>query len=179
MRLAFAALTAGFVSLVSPAFAAAADVLVPVREIMDLTVSNWSADVDDWKGVFEGDRLDRLYTKELAALYRDASKKAAKIFESEEPVDPFDYDVVTNSQDGCPLEDLKMEAVGEKDGVTDVVARFRLWACEDNEETKNVVTEVHFDVVQEAGKPVISDIRHVVDGETMSVRDELKSIIAY
>lgn len=161
----------------APALAQTPDPISPVKEVMDVTVANWSDAVEEWKGIFEEGRLDRLYSKDLAALYRQASEKAAKVFESAEPVDPFDYDVVTNSQDGCPLQDVKIALAGEKDGVADVVATFRLWACEDNEDTKNIVTEVHFDVVTEEGRPVISDIHHVVDGERDSVSAEMKTIL--
>lgn len=178
MRLALSVFLAGFVTLAPPVLAGTPDPLVPVREVMDVTVANWSDSVEEWKGIFEDGRLDRLYSKELQALYKQASEKAAKIFESAEPVDPFDYDVVTNSQDGCPLQDVKIALAGEKDGVADVQASFRLWSCEENEDTKNLVTEVHFDVVQEDGKTVIRDIHHIQDGERDSVIEELKAIIA-
>lgn len=178
MRLAFSLIAAGFVTLAAPALAESPDPLAPVREVMDLTVANWSDSVEEWKGIFEGDRLGRLYTKELAALYKQAAEKTARLFDSDEPVDPFDYDVVTNSQDGCPLEDVTISLAGEKDGVSDVLARFRLWACEDNEDTKNLVNEVHFDVVEEDGRPVIGDIHHVMDGERYSVTGELKALLA-
>ena len=178
MRLAFSLFAAGFVALAAPVAAQSPDPVAPVKEVMDVTVTNWSDSVEEWKGIFEGDRLNRLYTKELVELYKKASEKAAKIFESEEPVDPFDYDVVTNSQDGCPLQDVKIALAGEKDGVSDVAVSFRLWACEDNADTKNLVSEVHFDVVQEDGKAVIRDIHHVADSERDSVVEELKAIIA-
>lgn len=178
MRLAFSLIVAGFATLAVPAWAQTPDPTAPVKEVMDVTVTNWSDNVEEWKGIFEGDRLDRLYTKDLVALYKQASEKAAKLFESDEPVDPFDYDVVTNSQDGCPLQDVKIALAGEKDGVADVAVSFRLWACEDNEDTKNLVTEVHFDVVQEDGKAVIRDIHHLVDGERDSVVEELKAVVA-
>lgn len=178
MRLALSFVMAGLVTVAAPAWAADYDPVAPVKEVMDVTVANWSDNVEEWKGIFEGDRLNRLYTSELVGLYKQASEKAAKLFESNEPVDPFDYDVVTNSQDGCPLQDLKIALAGEKDGVSDVVATFRLWSCEDNEDTKNLVTEVHFDVVQEGGKAVIRDIHHIQDGERDSVIDELKGVIA-
>lgn len=178
MRLIRSAMIAGFVTFAAPAMAQAVDPLTPVREVMDVTVVNWSENVDEWKGIFEGGRLDRLYARELADLYRKASEKAAKVFESDEPVDPFDYDVVTNSQDGCPLQDVKIALAGEKDGVSDVVVNFRIWACEENEDTKNLVSEVHFDVVVEEGKPVIRDIHHVVDGERDSVLEEIRNILA-
>lgn len=178
MRLAFSLIAAGFVTLASPVWAQTQDPLAPVKEVMDVTVANWSDNEEEWKGIFEGDRLGRLFSSDLAELYKQAAQKAATMFDSKEPVDPFDYDVVTNSQDGCPLQDTKMAVVGEKDGVTDVAVTFRLWACEENEDTKNIVSEVHFDVVQQGGKEVIDDIHHVVDGEKDSVKAELKSIIA-
>ena len=177
MRLAFSLFAAGFVALAAPVAAQSPDPVAPVKEVMDVTVTNWSDSVEEWKGIFEGDRLNRLYTKEIVDLYKKASEKAAKVFESDEPVDPFDYDVVTNSQDGCPLQDVKISLVGEKDGVSDVLATFKLWTCEDNADTKNIVSEVHFDVVTEGGRAVIKDIHHIVDGERDSVVDEMQSLL--
>ena len=170
-------LAASLLAASAPAFAESPDPVAPVKEVMDVTVANWSDNVEEWKSIFEGDRLNRLYTKEIVDLYKKASEKAAKVFESDEPVDPFDYDVVTNSQDGCPLQDVKISLVGEKDGIADVLATFKLWTCEDNADTKNTVSEVHFDVVTEDGRAVIKDIHHIVDGERDSVVDEMQSIL--
>ncbi|MCX8997838.1 hypothetical protein NOF55_12070 [Rhizobiaceae bacterium BDR2-2] len=178
MRLAFTFFVAGFVSFAVPASAQSPDPVAPVKEVMDITISNWSEDVDEWKSIFESELLDRLYARDLVALYRQASEKAAKLFDSDDPVDPFDYDVVTGSPDGCPLQDVKIALAGEKDGVSDVVATFRLWTCEENEDTRNLVTEAHFEVVQEDGRAVIRDIYHILDGERDSVVEELRTMIA-
>lgn len=178
MRPAILLLAASLLVAPVPAFAQSPDPITPVKEVMDLTVANWSDSVEEWKGIFEGDRLNRLYTKEIVEIYKKASEKAAKAFESDEPVDPFDYDVVTNSQDGCPLQDVKISLAGQKDGVFDVLATFKLWTCEDNADTKNLVSEVHFDVVTEDGRAVIKDIHHVVDGERDSVVSEMQSILS-
>lgn len=106
-----------------------------------------------------------------------ASKKPAYEAESGETGDPFGYDVVTNSQDGCPLVDVSVTPGEVKDGVTDVTAKFKLWACMDEAEMKATVDEVHFDVIEENGQPVISDIHRVGDEGRDSLRAEMAAII--
>jgi len=38
------------------------------------------------------------------------------------------------------------------------------------------VSEVHFDVIEEDGKPVVDDIHRVADGERDSLVEEMQSI---
>ena len=139
----------------------------PVQKVMDITVKNWSGEAENWKYVFDEDMLTSLFSKDFVAQYR----------ESGETGDPFGYDVVTNSQDGCPLADVSVTPGAVKDGVTDVTAKFKLWACMDEAEMKATVDEVHFDVVEENGRPVISDIHRVGDEGRDSLREEMANII--
>ncbi|MDS7597339.1 hypothetical protein [Agrobacterium tumefaciens] len=173
MRTTFIATAAIFMS--SSAFAASPT--EPVQKIMDITVKNWSGEAEDWKYIFDEDMLAGLFSKEFVAQYREASKKPAYEAESGTTGDPFGYDVVTNSQDGCPLQDVSVEAAPAKDGVTSVTAKFKLWACMDEAEMKATVDEVGFDVIEEDGRPVINDIHRVGDEGRDSLREEMATII--
>lgn len=149
----------------------------PVQKVMDITVKNWSGDAENWKYIFDEDMLTSLFSKDFVTQYREASKKPAYEAESGEKGDPFGYDVVTNSQDGCPLQEVSVTPGAVKDGVTDVTAKFKLWACMDEAEIKATVDEVHFDVIEEDGRPVISDIHRVGDEGRDSLREEMANII--
>lgn len=167
------AIAAMFIS--SSAFAA--DPTEPVKKVMDITVKNWSGEADDWKYIFDEDLLTTLFSKSFIAQYREASKKPAYEAESGEKGDPFGYDVVTNSQDGCPLQDVNISAAPPKDGVSDVTVKFKLWACMDEAEMKKTVDQVNFDVIEEDGKPVINDIHRVGDEGRDSLQQEMTTII--
>jgi len=173
MQKVLLAIAAIFIS--STAFAA--DPTEPVKKVMDITVKNWSGEADDWKYIFDEDLLTTLFSKAFIAQYREASKKPASEAESGEKGDPFGYDVVTNSQDGCPLQDVNISAAPPKDGVSDVTVKFKLWACMDEAEMKTTVDQVNFDVIEEDGKPVINDIHRVGDEGRDSLQQEMANII--
>ncbi|MGF9695345.1 hypothetical protein AAIH46_21205 [Rhizobium sp. 0TCS1.26] len=156
--------------------ASAADVTAPVREVMDITKTNWGTVDADWKYIFDPAPLSKLFSKRFQAAYKEAAKHPAYDTENNEPGDPFGYDVVTNSQDGCPFENLEIAAGPVKDGQTDVKASFKMWTCIDEAEIKNSVSEVHFDVIIEDGTPVIDDIHRAADGERDSVLAEMQSL---
>jgi hypothetical protein len=160
--------------LSAPAFAA--DPVAPVKQIMDITVKNWSGEAEEWKYIFDEDLLKSVFSSQFADAYREAAKKPAYDAENDEPGDPFGYDVVTNSQDGCPIEDLSIKSEPLKDGVTDVAVTFKLWNCMDDAEMKAMVNEIHFDVKDEDGKPVISDIHRVGEDGRDSVLEEMAGI---
>lgn len=148
--------------LTVPALAHAGDPVTPVKEIMDLETLSWGENTDTDESldtdIFSAARLGRIYSKDFAAKYAAASKFPAYDTEDGAPGSPFDYDVITSSQDGCPLEDLSIKTVGTKDGVADVLVSFRLWGCADDAEQKKQVSEVHFSVIEEGGHEVIDDI---------------------
>lgn len=173
MQKVLLAIAAIFIS--SNAFAA--DPAEPVKKVMDITVKNWSGEADDWKYIFDEDLLTTLFSKAFIAQYREASKKPAYEAQAGEKGDPFGYDVVTNSQDGCPLQDVNISAAPPKDGVSDVTVKFKLWACMDEAEMKATVDQVNFDVIEEDGKPVINDIHRVGDEGRDSVLQEMANII--
>ncbi|MCO5734064.1 hypothetical protein [Rhizobium sp. SSA_523] len=163
-----------FASLSLPA--AAADPVAPVQQVMDMTKYNWEAVDAEWKYIFDSTPLASLFSKRFQAAYKEAAKHPAYETENNEPGDPFGYDVITNSQDGCPLQDVKITPGAVKDGIADVAVSFKMWTCIDEAEIKNSVSEVHFDVITEDGKPVIDDIHRVADGERDSVLSEMQAL---
>ncbi len=111
--------------------AAHADPLAPVNEVMNVTRQLWSEDRAARAGLFRsGIRLSRLYSAEFTPRTRQRSKNPAfGLEEGESEGNPFDYDVIANSQDGCPLEDIKAEKTAEAAGVVTVTVTFKLWRC--------------------------------------------------
>ncbi|MGK9054288.1 hypothetical protein [Xaviernesmea oryzae] len=157
-------------------FAAAADATDPVRQVMKITEDNWNTVDSEWKYIFDPDPLARLFSKRFQAAYAEAAKHPAYETENNQPGDPFGYDVITSSQDGCPLQEVKMNSGAGAGGMTDVTVTFKMWTCVDEADVKDSVSEVHFDVIDEDGKPVIDDIHRVADGERDSVIEEMQSI---
>ncbi|SFB42898.1 hypothetical protein SAMN03159496_03640 [Rhizobium sp. NFR07] len=172
MRSLLLALTLSLLSTVSLA-AEAAD---PVKEVMKITEDNWKSNDSDWKFIFDADPLARLFSKRFQAAYAEASKHPAYETENNGPGDPFGYDVVTASQDGCPLQDVTIVPSAPADGKTGVKVTFKQWTCVDDTELKDSLSEVQFDVIDEDGKPVIDDIHRVADGESDSLIEEMQSI---
>lgn len=174
-------------SLLSSTVAAHAgvDPLVPVKEVMQAVVTNAGPDgatgedgdtgTDDQSAqgangdaqATDGDEdsdipyidylsdewLDRDFSAGIAKLYREGSKTAA---EKDEPF--IDYEPVIGAQDFCPLKDVDVKLAGEKDGVYDVVASFKAESCFGDDNDSQAVTNTHFRVIEENGKPVIDDI---------------------
>lgn len=158
----------------TPLAAQAASPADPVSRMMEVATARLEengAAVD----YFDDDRLMRDFSARFAAAYLEASKYPAY---DDGSSNPFDYDVIANGQDGCPLKDVKVEPAGEKDGVTTVVAKFKLWTCVPaGEPNHDSVEEVRFDVVIEDGKPVIDDIHRTRDGKWDSLVAEMGEIV--
>lgn len=154
----------------------AADVTEPVRQVMDMTKFNWEGVDQEWKYIFDKEPLGKLYSKRFQDAYKEASKHPAYDTENNEPGDPFGYDVITNSQDGCPLQDIKITPAEAKEGKTEVKVSFKMWTCIDDAQIKDGISEVSFDVITENGKPVIDDIHRIADGERDSVLTEMQAL---
>lgn len=156
-----------------PLSAYAASAADPVQRIIDLAKATWATtENNNTPGYF--DQLDRDFSKSFAKVYREATKYPAL----DGSDSPFDYDVITSSQDGCPLQDIGVKSEDEKDGMTVVDARFRLMACFDEAAQKAKFNELKFDVITEDGKPVINDIhRKTDDGKWDSLVAEMKEDI--
>lgn len=156
--------------------ALAADVTEPVKQIMDMTKFNWESVDQEWKYIFDKEPLGRLYSKRFQEVYKEAAKHPAYDTENNEPGDPFGYDVITNSQDGCPLQDIKTTAAAPQNGMTEVKVSFKMWTCIDDAQIKDGISEVSFDIINENGKTVIDDIHRIADGERDSLIAEMQAI---
>jgi hypothetical protein len=141
----------------------------PVRAVMDIAIGRW---LDDSSGAdyFDNPAIDTLYSKAFQAGYHAAEKYPAY----DGGTSPFEYDVITSSQDGCPLQDIQIKAAGETAGVTTVDVSFRLWDCAETAEEKARLSNVRFDVVSEDGKAVIDDIHRNTDGKWDSLKAEME-----
>jgi hypothetical protein len=153
----------------TPAFAAPAD---PVKTIMDLATALWSDNPPADKDYFDKDHIS-LFSKQFVAAYREAEKYPVY----DEGGSPFGYDVITNSQDGCPLKDVTITPGVEAAGATDVKVTFKLMACYADDPGKDALSEVHFKVVTEDGGSVISDIDRIIDGKPVSLVAEMQDIV--
>lgn len=146
----------------------------PVNRVMDVATGRWETTDGPGKDYF--DNIDRDFSKDFIAVYRGAQKFPA--YDGSDS--PFDYDVITSSQDGCPLKDVKVSPESEKDGIAIVDVSFKLWDCEPNDAaTRAKLSELKFDVIMEGGKPVISDIHRFQEGKWDTLLGEMKENIAY
>lgn len=151
-----------------PGLSHAADATAPVQQIMDATVKNWSGADSDWIDIFGEDMLGRLYSQDFVAKYRAAAKNPAA---DEDGISPFDYDVIVNGQDACPLEDLSIIPQAATGSTTAVVTTFKKATCMDDGSDRQALTTVRFDVIEEGGRPVIDDIMTEGDaGQTNSLK---------
>lgn len=128
------------------------DTTGPVEEVMAITVANWSGQAAP-ETIFSDDRLERLFSDDFRRLYAEARESTV-----EDSVEPFDYDVVVNAQDGCPLEDLTISTTDEGKDHADVTARFRFLACLGDDPRAQALSETRFVLVDEHGQMKIDDI---------------------
>lgn len=169
-RVAFSLFLATSLLPATPSFAAGAD--DPVKVLMDLASALWGDKPPEGKDYFDKEHLV-LFSKDFIAAYHETEKYPIY----DEGGSPFGYDVITNSQDGCPLKDVTIAPGSETAGTTDVKVTFKLMTCYADDPAKDTVSEVHFKVVTEDGKPVISDIDRIIDGKPASLMAEMKDII--
>ncbi|WP_370675275.1 hypothetical protein [Pleomorphomonas sp. PLEO] len=169
-------LVAGFLALVGPANAA--DATTPVHAIMDVATALWSNTDGEVGDYFDEAHIGN-FSKNTRSLYTEATKHPA--YDTEDGVgSPFDYDPIILGQDGCPLEGLTLQ-VGKTDGAaTDVVVRFKRFACMEDasDEERNAVSELHFRVISEGGRPVIADVVSGEGSDRYSLVEALKEIQA-
>lgn len=161
-----------------PSLAVAADATAPVREIMAVVTQNW-ADVEDgddnppdYVDYFDARFLERLYSRDFVAKYREAARYPAY----DDGGSPFDYDVIAMGQDGCPINDLKIEPARPVDGVTTVRTTFDNTHCFGERAPDWKPAEVDFAVIEENGMPVIDDILRPQDGDPGSLKAEMEEI---
>lgn len=164
-------LTLALIAALLPFAAQAQSAAEPVNRVMDVAKARWESTEGPGGDYF--DHLDRDFSKSFVAAYNAASKYPAY----DEGDSPFDYDVITSSQDGCPLRDVIVSPEGDKGGVSVVAVRFRLWACSSDAESQAKINELKFDVVTEGGKPVIADIHRLQDGRWDTLVGEMEETV--
>jgi hypothetical protein len=169
-QLALTLLLAANLLISAPSFAAGPD--EPVKTIMDLASALWSDQPPENQDYFDKDHI-ALFSKDFVAAYRETEKYPIY----EEGGSPFGYDVITNSQDGCPLKDVSIAPAAEAAGMTDVKVTFKLMSCYAEDPNKDALSEVHFKVVTENGKSLIADIDRIIDGKSVSLMAEMKEIV--
>ncbi|MBX5133709.1 hypothetical protein HJB79_13070 [Rhizobium lentis] len=157
----------------APGLSLAADAAAPVREIMKDTQTNWASDASDWIDVFEENMLGRLYSKDFSDKYKAAVQNPAA---DEDGISPFDYDVIVNGQDACPLQDLSIENGQPANGTTEVTVKFKAATCLEGAPNRDDFTTVRFEVIEENGKSVVDDI--MVQGEEGQGPISLKATMA-
>jgi hypothetical protein len=149
----------------------------PVKALVDATVDNWAGVNEEFTFVLGEQMLDTVYSKAFAKAYRDAKAKISADAGDGEDYEPFGYDIITNSQDGCPLQDVKSNLASSEAGRAEVIVSFKHFACMGDQEEYQLFNVVHFDVVSEGGKAVIDNIRHKSDEGEQSLRDDLDDIL--
>lgn len=165
------------VCLATAGSANAADATTPVRAIMDVATALWSDAQSDPSDYFDDAHIGN-FSKSIRALYAEALKHPA--FDTDDGEgNPFDYDPIVLGQDGCPLKDLTLQAEKAGGAATDVVARFKRFTCMegDSDEERNAVSELHFRVISENGKPVIADVVTGEGDDRHSLAEALKEIV--
>jgi hypothetical protein len=166
-----AVVLAGLLSGMLPAPALAQSAVDPVNRIMEVAKARLMSSDGPAPDYFDG--LDEDFTRDFAAVYREAAKYPAY----EDGDTPFDYDVITASQDGCPLKDIAVAPQGEKDGLSFVDVSFKLWTCAPDAESQARINQLRFDVAMENGVPLIADIHRLSDGKWDTLLGEMKANI--
>jgi hypothetical protein len=160
-------------ALLLPVPASALDVSEPVRAIMTAAEANWSEQPGDYEDYFSPDRLATLYSADFVALFQAASETPF----ARDAGSPFDWDVIVNAQDGCPLEDLSVTPDGREGNATRVRARFRNMTCFGTDPEYQAYSEATFLVIEENGRAVIDDIVHEPEGERLSLSAQMREIV--
>ena len=155
--------------------ALAADATGPVKVIMDATVSNWAGGDSDWQDIFGDDKLKDVYSKDFGAKYQAAAQFPAA---DEDGISPFDYDVIVNAQDACPLQDVTITAQPPKNNVTEVLASFKKSTCMGSDADYQKTTTVRFEVIEEGGRSVVDDILTNDDnGNPSSLKSVMQDLV--
>lgn len=150
----------------------AGDPTDPVKQVMDIEVSNWKQGSTDSVSVLDDPYLEKLFTADFVAAYREASKHPAyDLPEGQTTGSPFDYDPIINGQDSCPIEDLRIE----DDGDGQVTALYNNTKC--MEGVEQVDQTIIFHVKQEGGAMKIDDLFHVIQGESNDgLKEQMQAI---
>ena len=112
-------------------------------------------------GPFDAEALDRLYTEDLANLYRSV---VALEQERNEPY--IDGDPITGHQEYCPLEQVRFSNLEMTGSRAQVTVSFMSQRCFDEAPLadREEVTEIDFHIVQVGGEWRIDDFEHSLYG---------------
>lgn len=155
--------------LAGPQISIAADMTPPVKEIMDATVKNWAGGDSDWIDIFDESKLNDRYSKDFITKYQAAAQNPAV---DEDGISPFDYDVIVNGEDACPLEGLSIVPQPTNGATTEVIVKFKTFTCMEGVPDAQAETMVRFEVIEEGGKPVVDDI--ITQGDNGQAPNSLK-----
>jgi hypothetical protein len=159
------------VALVLPGIGMAADFEGPVKKIMDITALRWKPGSTTDRFYFDPDLMPALYSKDFVEHYQEASHFPAL---DDGTNNPFDYDVITGGQDGCPLNTITYKVNPAKFGKVRVNVTYTVAPCEGFEIDPKALSHVDFIMIEEDGKPVIDDILRM-NAEFKTVSDSLKA----
>jgi hypothetical protein len=165
-----AILAALLVGAASPAFAV--DVTGPVRELMKAAATNWSEEGGDEDYTSE-DRMSRLYAPSMASIIEEAVGHASR--QNKETV--LGYDMLTGSDDGCPLQGLKITQKKPEADFIPVFVEFKPFTCLKANPKQNMLMQVLFMMGEYDGVYKIDEIFRTVKGnEVISVSDEFSAV---
>jgi hypothetical protein len=163
--------------LVFGASSALADPIEPVKGVMAIAERMWSDPPSTDEYYFDAKNLSQFYSTGFIEAFGIAQKNPAiPVEDGGSEGYPFDYDVITSSQDGCPLKDIKIEAGAADGGAIPVTVTFRLWDCLEDAAERERLNELRFMVVSENGRPVIADIIRIEEGEGQSLVEEMREM---
>ncbi|WP_180898224.1 hypothetical protein [Martelella soudanensis] len=146
----------------------------PVREVMAVTENNWAAGSAQYEALFSEDRLSRLFSADFQMRYAEAMETPY----AQEAGSPFDYDVVTNAQDGCPLENVTISPPKPVNDVFHVTVRFQAFSCMGEAAEYQTYSTARFSMIQENGATRIDDIVAINPiGLMLSAKEQLQAVI--
>lgn len=153
-----------------PAYAA--DVTGPARELMNAATVNWS-DAGGDEDYTSEERMGRLYAPGLAAVIEEAVGHASRL--NKDTV--LGYDMITGSEDGCAIKDLKITQQKPEPDFIPVIAEFKPFTCLKGDSRRKMVMKVLFMMGEYDGVYKIDEIfRTVRDNEVIAVSDEFNAV---
>jgi hypothetical protein len=149
--------------------AAAAAPRDPVANLMAAAEHNYTPEIEEAEDYFSPERLKTIYSRAFVKSYEDATARA---MDNDEGV--FEADMITDSQDACPLKDIKIDVKPAEADFTPVHVTFRPYACMKGDPTQSEIKTVIFMTVKEDGRDVIEDIFQTdADKRAWSIKEQM------
>jgi hypothetical protein len=150
----------------------AADVTGPVRELMNAASANWSEEGGDEDYTSE-DRMARLYAPDFARVIEEAVGHASRL--NKDTV--LGFDMITGSEDGCPLKGVKIAQQKPEADFIPVFVEFKPFTCLKGSPKRNMLMKVLFMMGEYDGVYKIDEIFRTVRGnEVISLSTEFKAV---